>query len=85
MAADTPIVWRSLLGPAFSYPFEQIGVGIILAIIPASNDKSIRLAQRFGFRETHRVKDGYAVGVDIILHEMRREECRYISRNRKAA
>lgn len=78
MAVDSPIVWRSLLYPAFQYPFEQMGRGVILAIIPANNKKSIRMATHLGFTETHRVRDGYDVGVDVILHEMRREECRWL-------
>jgi L-amino acid N-acyltransferase YncA len=85
MAADAPIAWRSLLGPAFQYPFEQIGIGILLAVIPAFNARSIRLAKHFGFREVHRIKDGWELGVDTILHELRREECRWLSANRKAA
>jgi hypothetical protein len=85
MAVDSPIVWRSLVTPAFHYPLEQIGVGILLAIIPAWNARSLQLVRRFGFRETYRVKDGYDVGVDNILFEMRRGECRWLPQAREAA
>jgi L-amino acid N-acyltransferase YncA len=85
MAVDTPIAWRSLLRPAFAYPFEQCGKGIILAAIPAGNARSVRLAKHFGFREMHRVRDGWAAGDDLLLLELRREGCRWLSKERKAA
>lgn len=78
MAVETPIAWRALTGPAFAYPFLEAGKSVILAIIPASNARSVKLARRFGFRETYRVRDGWAVGEDLVLLEMRREECRWL-------
>lgn len=78
MAVDTPVAWRALLKPAFEYPFIQAGKSVILAIIPAGNARSVNLAKRFGFRETYRVRDGWATGEDLVLLEMRREECRWL-------
>ena len=85
MAVDSPIAWRSLLWPAFAYPFEQAGLGVLLAVINAGNTKSLDLALHFGFREAHRLVDGWAKGEDIIFLEMRREKCRWLERRRKAA
>jgi hypothetical protein len=85
MAADTPIAWRSLLGPAFSYPFEQVGVNIILGVIRGSNLKSLSLAAHFGFVESHRVADGWANGEDLVMIEMRKENCRWLNSHRRAA
>lgn len=78
MAVDTPMAWRCLVRPAFAYPFQQCGLGVILAAIPAGNSRSVHLARRFGFAETHRVVDGWARGEDLILLEMRRESCRWL-------
>ncbi len=85
MAADSPIVWRSLLRPAFSYPFEEAGKGLLLGVIPANNPRSLALVANFGFRETYRVRDGWAVGVDLVFFEMLRDECPWLSAGRKAA
>lgn len=79
MAADTPIAWRSMTRPAFAYPFEELGLGIILAVIPSSNARSLATALRFGFRQLMRLKDGRAVGVDLVFLEMRRESCRWLN------
>lgn len=81
MAVDSPIAWRSLVRPAFQYPFEEAGLGLILAVIPAGNGKSVRLARHFGFVDTHVIKDGWAVGEDLLFLEMRRENCRWLREN----
>ena len=78
MAVAHPIAWRELLRPAFFYPFVQRGLGLMLAAVPSTNWRSLGFVERVGFRETYRIRDGHAVGVDTVLHEMRREECRWI-------
>lgn len=86
MAVDTPIAWRTLVGPAFAYPFDECGRGLLLAIVSADNPRSLSLVRRFGFTEQHRVRDGWAAGVDLILFEMRRADCRWLAgHERKAA
>jgi hypothetical protein len=85
MAVDSPIAWRAMLRPAFAYPFLEAGMGVILAVIPAGNARSVHLATRFGFRPVHRVRDGWAPGEDLIMLEMRREECRWLEPQRKVA
>lgn len=78
MAVDTPIVWRSLIPAVFEYPFLEVGVGVLLGIIPASNAKSCRMVERLGFTKTHAVRNGWEVGVDLVVYEMRREDCPYL-------
>jgi RimJ/RimL family protein N-acetyltransferase len=78
MAVDDPTAWRSLVGPAFQYPFQEAGRGLIIGIIPSHNTRSVRLVKRFGFRETHRFKDGWAPRDDLLVFELRREECRFL-------
>lgn len=86
MAVDSPIVWRSLLRPAFAYPFEQAGKGLLLGIIPAGNARSMALTRRLRFRETYRIRDGWAAGEDLAVFEMLRDECPWLSAGtRKAA
>lgn len=78
MAVDAPVVWRHLVRPAFRYPFVETGREVLLGIIPADNARSCALARRFGFREAYRVVGGWAKGVDLVVHEMRRGECRWL-------
>jgi hypothetical protein len=85
MAVDHPIVWRSLLKPAFEYPFEQADKGVILGIIPEDNLKSRQMATDLGFTAMHTVANGHAPGVGLVVFEMTRAECKWIRRERKAA
>jgi hypothetical protein len=85
VAVDTPLAFRHMLRPAFEYPFVAAGRGILIGIIPASNARSVRFNRHVGFVETHRIRDGLRAGVDLILFEMRREQCRWLTENKKAA
>ena len=85
MVVASPAVWRSLLRPAFSYPFEECGKSLLIAIIPQHNHRSVQLTRRFGFRETHRFRDGWAEDSDILVFELRRHECRFLSPHWRAA
>lgn len=78
MAVDTPVAWRALVKPAFEYPFTQSGKSVIMGVIPAGNARSVHLAKRLGLRETYRVRDGWANGEDLVVLEMRRDECRWL-------
>lgn len=81
MAVDYPAVWRSLLQPAFAYPFVENNRKLLVGTIAANNARSLALAKRMGFKETYRIRDAWADGVDLVLVEMRREECRFLGEN----
>lgn len=78
VAVDTPIAWRALAEAAFSYAFRETGRGVLLGTIVADNTRSLAVARSLGFREVHRVPDGHSPGVDLVLVQMRREECRWL-------
>jgi RimJ/RimL family protein N-acetyltransferase len=85
IALDTAVAFRALLYPAFDYVFEQAARGVALGVIPACNTRSLALAKHAGFREVYRVREGWAAGSDVVLLEMRREECRWLARTKKEA
>ena len=86
IALDNPACFRSLLAWAFRYLFEMTGRGVAFATVRARNERSMRLCKRIGMREAYRLKDAIAVGEDMVLFEMRREDCRWIPEAaRKAA
>jgi L-amino acid N-acyltransferase YncA len=77
---DSPMAWRRLRPAILEYAFDEARRGVLLGMIRSDNHRSLRTAEHFGFRESYRVKDGAALGVDLVLVELRREWC-----NRKAA
>jgi RimJ/RimL family protein N-acetyltransferase len=80
IALDNPAALRETLKWAFRYPFEQCGRGIALAMVRGKNKRSLSLCNKVGFREVYRVKDGIEIGEDMVMFQMRREDCRYIAR-----
>jgi hypothetical protein len=78
IAMDTPIAWRALERPAFKYPFVEAGKGLLLAMVASNNQRSLQMTSGVGFRQTYRIRDGVAKGVDFVLFEMRRQDCRQL-------
>lgn len=75
MCVLKPIAWRRLVPLVFTAPFETRGV--LIGVIAQSNIRSRTLAVHFGFKETHRIRDGALAGDDLVVYEMRKEDCRY--------
>ena len=84
VALDTAVALRHLLRPAFGYPFVQLGLGVALCAIRGDNVRSLRLTEHVGFRRVYTIRDCFGVGIDQMIFELRREECRWIEQ-RKAA
>lgn len=76
IAVDEPAALRILCREAFPWYFAERGV--LLGNVRASNARALRLDKSLGFSEYCRVKDGVAVGEDLVLLSMRREECRWL-------
>lgn len=75
-----PIAIRRLAPAAFRWFFNTLGKGVLVGVVRASNEKALELDLRLGFRETHRIKDGVAVGEDRVLLEMRRADCMWLKK-----
>lgn len=69
---------RDFITAIFHYPFNEASKSILYTITPESADGSMALSRALGFREISRIKDGWDTGVDMVIKEMRREECRYV-------
>jgi L-amino acid N-acyltransferase YncA len=78
IAVEAPSVWRALLRPALEYPFVECGRRVLLGLIAASNKRSARFARAVGFRDVARIRDGWDVGEDFVLFQLRREDCRFV-------
>lgn len=76
MAVEAPILWRHLLPAAARYLYETEGRQLAIGLIPASNGRSVRTALSLGFSLQHRVRDGWSAGVDLLVLEMRKQDCR---------
>ena len=76
---ENPFVIRSgFLHECFDYVFNQCGRGIMLGPVPSDNKEALRFDKHIGFTELGRIKDGYDIGIDWVILEMRKENCRWL-------
>lgn len=71
---------RKSLNCAFSYPFEQLQVNRVTALVECDNSRSQRFVERLGFTLEARLKHACWSG-DLLLYRLLRSECRWL-RNR---
>lgn len=83
VAFDKPIACRSLLFASFDYLFNQCGRELALGILPSHNEKALAFDKKVGFREAYRVRDGWAAGDDLVLIELRKNDCRWLRRGER--
>lgn len=62
----------------FGYVFNQCDKGVIVGSTPACNEKALRFNKHIGFVELFRIKDGFEEGIDTVIQEYRKENCKYI-------
>jgi len=78
VAIEEPIAIRRLIHKAFEIPFVSFGRGVIFGSVLSTNPRALALDLHLGFRELARLRDAWMVGIDLILLEMRREDCRWL-------
>ena len=63
----------------FEYGFVTADRGKMFAQIDSNNVKSIKICKHLGFREIATLKDSVMDGMDSIILELYREDCKYLS------
>lgn len=81
VAVEAPIALRRLVKQCFGMAFGQFGKRVVTAMVLSTNARSLALVEHLGFREVYRGREWWAPGVDMVIFEMRREDCRYLDRN----
>lgn len=71
---------REFLEEIFGYPFIQCGKSIVYTVTPGDSEASLAVSKFLGFKETYRMLDGWDRGVDMVVKEMRKENCKYLKR-----
>lgn len=85
IAVQNVMALRKLHLETFKYVFLSLDKRMFLGITPSNNTKAIKLHQHFGFTEIARIKDAYDVGVDQIVFQMLRKDCKYIAKLKEVA
>ena len=82
IATVDEVNWMSkdLLWACFDYPFNVLGVKVILGQICASNEDALRLNRHLGFKVVAEIPDAHMDG-DLVIMAMRSEDCRWLDIN----
>jgi RimJ/RimL family protein N-acetyltransferase len=71
---------KDLLWACFDYPFNKLGVKVILATVSSTNDEALKLDRHLGFVDKAYIEDAHIDG-DLVILAMRRENCRWLDIN----
>jgi hypothetical protein len=79
MAVDNAHLTKDFLWAIFDYPFNQLGVGKILAYAAANNEPSVSMLKRMGFVREAYIEGVYPSGAMVIM-SLVRENCVWLER-----
>ena len=68
---------RDYIWFSYFYPFNQMGVEMLIGMLPSNNDRIIDLAKHAGFVEKYRIVGAHPEG-DIILSTLNKQDCRFL-------
>jgi RimJ/RimL family protein N-acetyltransferase len=68
---------RGFLEECASYLFTQAGRKKAFGQVPSDNEQALRLNKKIGFKELIRLKDVYGDGIDNVILELKREDCKF--------
>ena len=81
---EDPLVFKhGMHREVCKYVYLDAGREMMIGLVPADNEKALKLDTHFGFKEIYRLKDGYKVGVDFVIMEMRKADCQYLTDEEK--
>lgn len=69
---------RTFIRECFSYPFLECDKIMVIGTTPSHITRALRLNEFLGFREVHRIKDGWMEGSDMVIQQMLREDCHWL-------
>lgn len=81
----TMVLRHGYLEECADYIFNKAGRLMMLGVVPANNKQALSINKKIGFTEKARIEDAYDVGVDYVLMELKRDNCKYWIPAKKAA
>ena len=70
---------RRFLRAVFYYPFIQLKVKRITALVDASNERSLNLTRKLGFKQEGRLREAAMDGGDTFVFGILQRDCRYLT------
>lgn len=76
---------RKLIWAAFHYPFVTCGLEYVFGILNSNNERAVEYDKKLGFTEVNRFHGAHDDGGDIVLLQMKRDDCRWVKELKNAA
>lgn len=74
-----PIVFKhQYIQECMNYFFNTADREILIGITPSNNKRALKFNRHVGLKELFRIRDGFMFGVDLVVQELRKDDCRWI-------
>lgn len=74
-------VTRRFIREVFNYAFITCGRGLVIGITPSDNAPALEFNRRIGFHVTHTIRQGWSEYVDMVVQEMRANDCKWLRKH----
>lgn len=75
----TPLVLRhGFLQECFNYVFNHADKKVMYGMVPGDNAKALAFNKHMGFAEVLRLPEAFKDGVDYVVVQLKREDCKYM-------
>lgn len=79
MVIDKPMVFRhGFMNCVCDVLFNVLGVTRLYGLVPANNEKAVKLNKHLGFTVKATLEEAYEIGVDYLIMEWKRENCKFL-------
>ena len=79
LVLNTKVLKYKFLDTCFDYIFNINGRKIMYGLVPGNNTKALKLNEHLGFTEKCRFEDAFEDGVDYVILELKKENCKYLT------
>jgi hypothetical protein len=77
--ATTPMLLKhGFIEECFDYLFNERELKYIYGMVPEDNVRALKLNKHMGFTEKLRLPDAWADGIDYVVMELKKENCKYL-------
>ena len=84
MVTSPMVLKHGFLEECFDFVFNHIDRKFIYGMVPSDNEKALRLNAHMGFTEVLRLPEAFRDGVDYVVMQLRREDCKYLPKSEAA-
>jgi hypothetical protein len=84
MISSPMVLKHGFLEDCFDFMFNVGNVSRIYGLVPGNNFKALKFNKHMGFTVKAVMEEAYEVGIDYILLEMKKDNCRFLDSRRAA-